>query len=228
MSHNAMQRKQRSGCILSPDHQGATPLVVKKSMLHVLKLHSLTKQVGIKSDTHLPSMHCTRSPVMDFDQDRLPSEAALPLADGPCDRMSGRQSELEGRLEDTLSRIATETQEIKELEQQLTDGEETTNQRGPLHRSPVIGCQSGGNVIYDNSYSLLSCFLLLLLLLLSLLLPPPAPPLPPPLLPPPPPSPPPTRPPPLLPLFLLLLVLPLLLLLLLLLSLLLLLRSDLV
>ncbi|XP_056273887.1 centriolin-like [Pseudoliparis swirei] len=73
-------------------------------------------------------MHCTRSPVMDFDQDRLPSEAALPLADGPCDRMSGRQSELEGRLEDTLSRIATETQEIKELEQQLTDGQILSNE----------------------------------------------------------------------------------------------------
>ncbi|XP_056274700.1 centriolin-like isoform X2 [Pseudoliparis swirei] len=73
-------------------------------------------------------MHCTRSPVMDVDQDRLPSEAALPLADGPCDRMSGRQSELEGRLEDTLSRIATETQEIKELEQQLTDGQILSNE----------------------------------------------------------------------------------------------------
>lgn len=35
--------------------------------------------------------------------------------------MSSKQSELEERLEDVLSRIAMETQEIKELEQQLTD-----------------------------------------------------------------------------------------------------------
>lgn len=40
------------------------------------------------------------------------------------DRMSRKQSELEVRLDDMLSRIAMETQEIKELEQQLTDGEE--------------------------------------------------------------------------------------------------------
>lgn len=38
------------------------------------------------------------------------------------------QSELEGRLDNLLSRIAAETQEIKELEQQLTDGEEKSDQ----------------------------------------------------------------------------------------------------
>lgn len=37
--------------------------------------------------------------------------------------MSRKQHELEGRLDDMLSRIAEETQEIKDLEQQLTDGE---------------------------------------------------------------------------------------------------------
>jgi len=30
------------GTIIPPDHQGATPLVVLKSMLHVLKMHSLS------------------------------------------------------------------------------------------------------------------------------------------------------------------------------------------
>lgn len=44
------------------------------------------------------------------------------------DRMSRKQIELEGRLDDMLSRIAMETQEIKELEQQLTDGEDNTDQ----------------------------------------------------------------------------------------------------
>ncbi|XP_029283793.1 LOW QUALITY PROTEIN: centriolin [Cottoperca gobio] len=44
------------------------------------------------------------------------------------DRMSGKQSELEGRLDDMLSRIAMETQEIKELEQQLTDGQILANE----------------------------------------------------------------------------------------------------
>ena len=39
------------------------------------------------------------------------------------DGMSGTKSELEDRLDDMLSRIAMETQEIKELEQQLTDGD---------------------------------------------------------------------------------------------------------
>ncbi|XP_023280379.1 centriolin-like [Seriola lalandi dorsalis] len=42
--------------------------------------------------------------------------------------MSRRQSELEGRLDDMLSRIAMETQEIKELEQQLTDGQILANE----------------------------------------------------------------------------------------------------
>lgn len=37
--------------------------------------------------------------------------------------MSKKQHELEGRLDDMLSRIAKETQEIKDLEQQLTEGE---------------------------------------------------------------------------------------------------------
>lgn len=41
--------------------------------------------------------------------------------------MSKRRSELEGRLDGLLSRIAMETQEIKELEQLLTDGEERAN-----------------------------------------------------------------------------------------------------
>ncbi|XP_026198209.1 centriolin isoform X2 [Anabas testudineus] len=44
------------------------------------------------------------------------------------DRMSCKQSELEGRLDDMLSRIAMETQEIKELEQQLTDGQILANE----------------------------------------------------------------------------------------------------
>ncbi|XP_026177590.1 centriolin isoform X2 [Mastacembelus armatus] len=44
------------------------------------------------------------------------------------DRMSRKQSELEGRLDDMLSRIAMETQEIKELEQQLTDGQILVNE----------------------------------------------------------------------------------------------------
>lgn len=35
---------------------------------------------------------------------------------------------MEGRLDDLLSRIAMETQEIRELEQQLTDGEEKPDQ----------------------------------------------------------------------------------------------------
>ena len=51
------------------------------------------------------------------------------------DRMSGKQSELEGRLDDMLSRIAMETQEIKELEQQLTDGEETADQSQSLSQT---------------------------------------------------------------------------------------------
>lgn len=37
--------------------------------------------------------------------------------------MSGKDGELEGRLDDLLSRIAMETQEIRELGQQLTSGE---------------------------------------------------------------------------------------------------------
>ncbi|XP_067377633.1 centriolin isoform X2 [Channa argus] len=44
------------------------------------------------------------------------------------DRMSRKQIELEGRLDDMLSRIAIETQEIKELEQQLTDGQILVNE----------------------------------------------------------------------------------------------------
>lgn len=36
--------------------------------------------------------------------------------------MSRKQQELEGRLDEMLSRIAKETQEIKDLEQQLTEG----------------------------------------------------------------------------------------------------------
>ncbi|KAM4615837.1 uncharacterized protein cntrl [Polymixia lowei] len=42
--------------------------------------------------------------------------------------MSRKQQELEGRLDDMLSRIALETQEIKELEQQLTDGQILVNE----------------------------------------------------------------------------------------------------
>ncbi|XP_076003587.1 uncharacterized protein LOC142996523 isoform X2 [Genypterus blacodes] len=42
--------------------------------------------------------------------------------------MSRNQSKLEGRLDDMLSRIATETQEIRELEQQLTDGQILVNE----------------------------------------------------------------------------------------------------
>lgn len=36
--------------------------------------------------------------------------------------MSKKQNELEGRLDEMLNRIAKETQEIKDLEQQLTEG----------------------------------------------------------------------------------------------------------
>lgn len=36
--------------------------------------------------------------------------------------MSKKQLELEGRLDEMLSRIAKETQEIKDLEQELTEG----------------------------------------------------------------------------------------------------------
>lgn len=36
--------------------------------------------------------------------------------------MSTKQHELEGRLDEILSRIAEETQEIKDLEQELTEG----------------------------------------------------------------------------------------------------------
>ncbi|XP_068559089.1 centriolin isoform X2 [Cebidichthys violaceus] len=43
-------------------------------------------------------------------------------------RMSSKQSEVEGRLDDMLSRIAMETQEIRELEQQLTDGQILVNE----------------------------------------------------------------------------------------------------
>ncbi|KAF0022522.1 hypothetical protein F2P81_025148 [Scophthalmus maximus] len=46
---------------------------------------------------------------------------AFLLAAHVTDGMSRSQSELEGRLDDMLSRIAMETQEIQELEQQLTD-----------------------------------------------------------------------------------------------------------
>ncbi|XP_011478016.1 centriolin [Oryzias latipes] len=42
--------------------------------------------------------------------------------------MSKRRSELEGRLDGLLSRIAMETQEIKELEQLLTDGQILANE----------------------------------------------------------------------------------------------------
>ncbi|GAA6098348.1 centriolin isoform X4 [Tachysurus ichikawai] len=42
--------------------------------------------------------------------------------------MSRKQHELEGRLDDMLSRIAKETQEIKDLEQQLTDGQIAANE----------------------------------------------------------------------------------------------------
>ncbi|XP_053337253.1 centriolin [Clarias gariepinus] len=42
--------------------------------------------------------------------------------------MSRKQHELEGRLDDMLSRIAEETQEIKDLEQQLTDGQIAANE----------------------------------------------------------------------------------------------------
>ncbi|XP_070820717.1 centriolin [Chaetodon trifascialis] len=46
----------------------------------------------------------------------------------PLDKMSGKKDELEDRLNDMLSRIAMETQEIKELEQQLTDGQILANE----------------------------------------------------------------------------------------------------
>ncbi|KAK5622547.1 hypothetical protein CRENBAI_001788 [Crenichthys baileyi] len=54
----------------------------------------------------------------------------------PCDRMrvqllsamSRKDGELEGRLDNLLSRIAMETQEIKELEQQLTSGQILANE----------------------------------------------------------------------------------------------------
>ncbi|MCI4392552.1 hypothetical protein PGIGA_G00147150 [Pangasianodon gigas] len=42
--------------------------------------------------------------------------------------MSKKQHELEGRLDDMLSRIAKETQEIKDLEQQLTEGQILANE----------------------------------------------------------------------------------------------------
>ncbi|XP_035385625.1 centriolin isoform X1 [Electrophorus electricus] len=42
--------------------------------------------------------------------------------------MSRKQHELEGRLDDMLTRITKETQEIKDLEQQLTDGQIAANE----------------------------------------------------------------------------------------------------
>lgn len=42
--------------------------------------------------------------------------------------MSEKKLELEDQMDDMLARIAMETQEIKELEQQLTDGEAPTSQ----------------------------------------------------------------------------------------------------
>ncbi|KAM4579419.1 uncharacterized protein V3H82_008627 [Fundulus diaphanus] len=46
----------------------------------------------------------------------------------PLSIMGMRDAELEGRLDDLLSRIATETQEIKELEQQLTSSQSLANE----------------------------------------------------------------------------------------------------
>lgn len=54
------------------------------------------------------------------------------------DSMSEKTSEMEDRLDDMLSRIAMETQEIKELEQQLTDGEETTDQSLSLSHTGAL------------------------------------------------------------------------------------------
>ena len=48
---------------------------------------------------------------------------------------STKHQELEGRLEDMLSRIAMETLEIKHLEQQLTEGENTAK-----HQSHEADC----------------------------------------------------------------------------------------
>lgn len=56
--------------------------------------------------------------------------------------MSKKQHELEGRLDDMLSRIAKETQEIKDLEQQLTEGERHCSDIGMIISKTLCLLQS--------------------------------------------------------------------------------------
>lgn len=62
--------------------------------------------------------------------------------------MSRKHQELEGRLDDMITRIHKETQEIKELEQQLTDGEELFTFFFPLLDNDAVG--SIMNTVYLN------------------------------------------------------------------------------
>lgn len=59
----------------------------------------------------------------------MKSRVLIGCLSGLCDHSANQLlSTMEGRLNDLLSRIAMETQEIRELEQQLTDGEENPDQ----------------------------------------------------------------------------------------------------
>ncbi|KAI5088185.1 centriolin isoform X2, partial [Silurus meridionalis] len=66
--------------------------------------------------------------------------------------MSKKQHELEGRLDDMLSRIAQETQEIKDLEQELTEGQIAANEALKKDLEGIIsGLQDYLNGVKDQA-----------------------------------------------------------------------------
>lgn len=87
---------------------------------------SLLSAAKAESDSGLKKKHPRSDWLMSASQacltDQLSSSRLM------LDKMSREKIELEDRLSDMLSRIAMETQEIKELEQQLTDSKKPTDQ----------------------------------------------------------------------------------------------------
>ncbi|XP_008301350.1 centriolin-like [Stegastes partitus] len=99
--------------------QGELCLLQKEAQaLRERQVESSRQQAELEAELHLLREELSRQ--VTLGQAHVTSQLV--------DRMSGKHSELEGRLDDLLSRIAMETQEIKELEQQLTNGQILANE----------------------------------------------------------------------------------------------------
>ncbi|NXC67584.1 CNTRL protein, partial [Anhinga anhinga] len=115
---------------------------LRKEALELEKQMEKQKREIGKKQKELEDLQSSLASVNPEDPRHVHMKAQKASKEQQFDVMNKHYKQLEGRLDEMLSRIATETEEIKDLEQQLTDGQIATNEA--LKRdleSIIIGLQ---------------------------------------------------------------------------------------